>query len=139
MFPGVLFLSEQTMDMKRHIYLEDIPLEEARAALQAALADADMWRPLGVETVLVAEANGRITAEAIWAKLSSPHYHASAMDGFAVRAKDTEAATETNPVHLTLWESWDELPEGMMVAHPVNTGHAMPPWANAVVMIEHTQ
>ncbi|HID53768.1 MAG TPA: molybdopterin biosynthesis protein [Anaerolineae bacterium] len=127
------------MDMKRHIYLEDIPLEEARAALQAALADADMWRPLGVETVLVAEANGRITAEAIWAKLSSPHYHASAMDGFAVRAKDTEAATETNPVHLTLWESWDELPEGMMVAHPVNTGHAMPPWANAVVMIEHTQ
>lgn len=125
--------------MKRHIYLEDIPLEEARAALQAALADADMWRPLGVETVLVAEANGRITAEAIWAKLSSPHYHASAMDGFAVRAKDTEAATETNPVCLTLWESWDEPPEGMSAAHPVNTGNAMPPWANAVVMIEHTQ
>ncbi len=125
--------------MKRHIYLEDIPLEEARAAFQEALAAADMWRPLGVETVSVAEANGRVTAEAIWAKLSSPHYHASAMDGFAVRARDTEAATETHPVRLTLWESWEEPPDGMRAAHPVNTGHAMPPWANAVVMIEHTQ
>ena len=42
---------------------------------------------LGVESIPLDEhALGRVTAEPIWAKISSPHYHASAMDGFAVRA-----------------------------------------------------
>jgi putative molybdopterin biosynthesis protein len=125
--------------MKRNIYLEDIPLEEARAALDAALAEVGQRAPLGVETVPVAQANGRVTAAAVWAKLSAPHYHASAMDGYAVRARDTETATETKPVTLTLAESWEDIPAGTRPAQAVNTGHALPAWANAVVMIEHTQ
>jgi len=125
--------------MKRHIYLEDIPLEEARDALYAALEEAGQRGPLAVETIPVAAANGRITAAAVWAKLSAPHYHASAMDGYAVRARDTAAATETNPVTLELAESWENIPAGVSPAQAVNTGHALPHWANAVVMIEHTQ
>ncbi len=115
--------------MKRHIYLEDIPLDEARAALTAVLQSHNLWQPLGMETIPVTAANGRITAAAVWAKISSPHYHASAMDGYAVRAQDTHGAMETHPLRLPLVEG---------VAQPVNTGHALPAWANAVIMIEHT-
>ncbi len=125
--------------MKRHIYLEDIPLDEAQAALRTALEAADLWRPLGSETIPVAEANGRLTATAVFAKLSAPHYHASAMDGYAMRAQDTVGASETTPLTLNLIDK-DTPPDS--VTRPiqaVNTGHPLPDWANAVVMIEHTE
>jgi putative molybdopterin biosynthesis protein len=126
--------------MKRHVYLEDIPLDEALAVFAQALADVGLWQPLGMEEVLVAQANGRVTAVPVWAKLSSPHYHASAMDGYAVRAEDSVRATETNPVQLTLVDAFDEQSDGdLRPAKAVNTGHPLPAWANAVVMIEHTQ
>ena len=125
--------------MKRHIYLEDIPLDQAQEVFQTALQAADQWRPLTAETIPLQEANGRITAAAVYAKLSSPHYHASAMDGYALRAQDSVGALETSPLQLTLIDK-NESPAGVM--HPtvaVNTGHPLPAWANAVVMIEHTQ
>ncbi|MCA9956186.1 MAG: hypothetical protein KC434_15765, partial [Anaerolineales bacterium] len=125
--------------MKRNVYLEDIPLDEAQAAFQAALQAAGWWQPLEAEEIPVAQANGRITARAVWAKISSPHYHASAMDGYALRAQDSEGATETQPLLFTLVENWDTPPTEPRPIRPVNTGHPLPPWANAVVMIEHTQ
>lgn len=126
--------------MERHIYLEDIPLDEAWAAWRAALTAAGLWQPLDMEEVPLAEANGRTTAAAIWARLSSPHYHASAMDGFAVRAQDSHTASETNPVRLTLVEDFDPAANpDLRPAKAVNTGHPLPAWANSVVMIEHTQ
>ncbi|MCI0398280.1 MAG: molybdopterin biosynthesis protein [Chloroflexi bacterium] len=125
--------------MNRKIYLEDIPLDEAWTAFTTALEVAGLWRPLPPRTIPLAEAGGRVTAGAVWARLSSPHYHASAMDGYAVRARDTEGATETNPVHLVLVEPGTEEPKVERPAQAVNTGHPLPLWANAVVMIEHTQ
>jgi putative molybdopterin biosynthesis protein len=124
--------------MARKIYLEDIPLEEAWAAFMAALEAVGLWRSLPSEVVTVAEASGRLTAEAVWARLSAPHYHASAMDGYAVRAEDTVEATETNPIRLTLLEADGGEVTVDRPALPVNTGHPLPPWANAVIMIEHT-
>lgn len=125
--------------MKRHIYLEDIPLDDARRALREALETIGRWGPLGTETLPLSQANGRVTAEAVWARLSSPNYHASAMDGYALRAADTVGATETAPLTLDLIEPGEE-PEGRgRVAQPVNTGHPLPSWANAVVMIENVQ
>lgn len=125
--------------MKRHIYLEDIPLEEAQAAFAAALQEAGLAGPLPAESVPVSQAAGRVTAEAMWARLSSPHYHASAMDGYAVRAKDTVGATETAPVQLELITSEDDVERSRRPAQAVNTGHPLPRWANAVIMIEHTE
>ncbi len=125
--------------MKRNVYLEDIPLDEAKTVFQAALQAADWWQPLAAEEIAVAQANGRITANAIWAKISSPHYHASAMDGYALRAKDSEGATETQPLQFTLVENWDVPPDEQRPIRAVNTGHPLPPWTNAIVMIEHTQ
>jgi putative molybdopterin biosynthesis protein len=125
--------------MKRNIYLEDIPLNEAQAVLHDALADAGLWQPLPVEIIPVSQANGRFTGTAVWAKISAPHYHASAMDGYALHAQDSEGATETNPVRLTLVDSPEDAERVKKPAQAVNTGHPMPAWANAVVMIEHTQ
>src|SRR5512139_1487696 len=112
------------------VYLHDIPLPEAQARLKQALLDADLWRVLGIETIPLDEnALGRVTAEAIWAKISSPHYHASAMDGFAVRAGKTNGALPSQPVTL---------PVGPEAAY-VDTGDPLPEWANAVIPIENVE
>ncbi|HVO68398.1 MAG TPA: molybdopterin biosynthesis protein [Aggregatilineaceae bacterium] len=113
----------------RNVYLEDIPLDEARTRLEMALREVGHWEALPGETVPLTEALGRITAGPVWAKLSSPHYHASAMDGYAVRAVDTLNATETRPLVLKVGEQ----------VYPVNTGDPLPPDTNAVIMIENVQ
>jgi putative molybdopterin biosynthesis protein len=114
---------------ERNIYLEDIPMDEARARLQAALEAHGKNAPLPGERVGLDDAIGRVTAEPVWAKISSPHYHASAMDGYAVRVADTLGATETRPIRLRVPEQ----------AYPLNTGAPIPEAYNAVIMIEYTQ
>jgi putative molybdopterin biosynthesis protein len=111
------------------VYLEDIPVDEARRLLETALREAGRWDALPGESVPLKTALGRITAEPVWAKLSAPHYHAAAMDGYAVRAEDTLNATETRPLMLNVSEQ----------AHPVNTGDPLPADTNAVIMIEDVQ
>jgi putative molybdopterin biosynthesis protein len=131
---------EQLMG-KRQVYLEDIALDEAWRRFNQALAttrlDADLLA--ATDCVPVADALGRVTAAPIWARLSSPHYHASAMDGYAVRATDTAGATETTPIRLSLVEDDQAEPAAQRPAQPVNTGHPLPPWANAVIMVENVQ
>jgi len=124
---------------KRSVYLHDIPMDEARAAFRAALEEAGLWGPFPGEDVPLSEAAGRVTAEPVWAAVSAPHYHASAMDGYAVRSRDTQGASETQPVTLQTVEDDADLERNARPAKPVNTGHAMPSWANAVIMIEHVQ
>jgi putative molybdopterin biosynthesis protein len=85
---------------------------------------------LGAESIPLDEnALGRVTAEPIWAKISSPHYHASAMDGFAVRAVATNGALPSKPITLQMG------PE----AQYVDTGDPLPDWANAVIPIENVE
>lgn len=116
------------MPDERNVYLEDVPIEAAKKALLDALTAFGKAGPLSGERVPVREALGRVTAEPVIARLSSPHYHAAAMDGFAVRAADTVGATETRPLTLA--------PEAIKV---VNTGAALPPMFDAVIMIENVQ
>jgi putative molybdopterin biosynthesis protein len=112
------------------VYLHDIPLSQAQSRLREALQDADLWRVLSVEPILLDEnALGRVTAEPIWAEISSPHYHASAMDGFALRAVSTNGAMPSAPVTLFIG------PE----AQYVDTGDPLPEWANAVIPIENVE
>lgn len=114
---------------RRHYYLEDIPLDEAERRFAAALEAAGGLSHPPAETIPLAEAAGRITAAPIWAMISAPHYHAAAMDGIAVRAADTVGATEANPLRLQLGQT----------ARWVDTGDALPPEADAVIMAEHVQ
>jgi putative molybdopterin biosynthesis protein len=113
----------------RNTYLTDIPLNEAIKRFHDAIDQAGKLQPLETEIISVNSAHGRITSEPIWAKRSAPHYHASAMDGYAVLASDTVDATETRPVQLTLGAQ----------AVAVNTGAPLPTQANAVIMVEHVQ
>ena len=112
------------------VYLHDIPLPQAQERLRQALQEADLWRPLGSESIPLDEnALGRVTAEPIWAKISSPHYHASAMDGFAVRAVTTNGALPSKPITLEIGSE----------AQYVDTGDPLPGWANAVIPIENVE
>jgi len=111
---------------KRRYYLSDIPLSEAIKRFHEALERSDALKPMSAETVALDEARGRITAEPVWAKISSPHYDASAMDGVAVRSKETIGATETAPMRLKLGDQ----------AVWVDTGAPMPEGFDAVIMVE---
>src|SRR5919108_2272129 len=117
------------------VYLHDIPLPEAQARLKQTLQDAGLWRVLGEETIpLDEQALGRVTAESIWARMSSPHYHASAMDGFAVKAEETNGAQPSAPIRLSAGGQ-----DASLQAQYVDTGDPLPDWANAVIPIENVE
>jgi putative molybdopterin biosynthesis protein len=112
------------------IYLHDIPLPEAQKRLKQALKEAGLWKILSVEEIPLSEnASGRVLAEPIWAKISSPHYHASAMDGFAVRARETEGAIPSSPISLVYHRQ----------TVYIDTGDPLPAWADAVIPIENVE
>jgi molybdopterin molybdotransferase/putative molybdopterin biosynthesis protein len=115
--------------MARKRYLKKTPLTEARALF---LSTVDPAR-LAAEKIPVEDALDRITAEPVFAKISSPHYHASAMDGICVRAEDTFGATEFVGKQLTRASS--NAPGANVFAY-IDTGNSLPAWANAVIMIE---
>jgi len=114
---------------QRRYYLEDVPLDEALSRFNSALDAAGGMKPTPSERIALHEARGRVTAQPVWARLSSPHYHAAAMDGAAIRSEATAGASEKTPVRLRIGEE----------AQWVDTGMPLPPGFDAVVMIENIQ
>lgn len=112
--------------MSSSVYLHDVPLPEAWRRFLEALESVGRFSAVPAESVPLAEALGRVTAEPVWARLSSPHYHAAAMDGYALRSESTRGANDRTPVELQLGSQ----------ALYVDTGDALPEWADAVVPIE---
>ena len=112
--------------MSESPFVHDLPAAEATAAWAGARDRAGCPTRVEAVTVPVGEALGRVTAEPVWARLSSPDYDAAAMDGIAVRAGDTFGASESTPLVLD--------PDGFDV---VDTGDPMPAGRDAVVMREH--
>ncbi len=112
------------MKTSRHIYLQMKSLEEAQAVFFDRLSYGQFLQP---ETIAAREAAGRVTAEPVFARFSSPNYHAAAMDGIAVRAETTFGTTVDRPKDLRIGKD----------AFFVNTGHMMPEGTDAVIMIEH--
>ena len=115
--------------MARKRYLKKTPLVAARAMF-LSLVDPER---VGIDEIPVDDALDRITAEPVFARISSPHYHASAMDGICVRAEDTFGATEFAGKTLRL--AGTGTPDAAAFQY-VDTGNALPSWANAVIMIE---
>ena len=114
------------MATKRNVYLNMKPLDEAR---QILFGHFPAVGTMPAETVSPPDAVGRILAEPVTAKVSSPNFHAAAMDGVAVKAEDTFGASETRPRELQVGSQ----------ARFLNTGHVMPPDTDAVIMIENIQ
>ncbi|WP_321404946.1 molybdopterin biosynthesis protein [Maridesulfovibrio sp.] len=108
----------------RNIYLKTIPVHEA---VKAAMENLDREALVQTETIPVHEALGRVTAEAVIARCSSPTYHSAAMDGYAVKSDTTFTAREGQP--LLLKKGTDCI--------AVNTGNPLPDGMDAIIMIEH--
>jgi len=116
----------EALVLDKKIYLENTPLDEAIKKWTDKLIKRGIYKPLEGETINVSDSLGRITAEAVFAKISSPFYHSSAMDGYAVRFIDTIGASEVLPVHL-------KIPEQAIY---VTTGEPIPEGFDAVIMVE---
>lgn len=105
----------------RNIYIGNIDVDKAMKQYYNRLN----LKP-NYEEISILDSIGRITFEAVHANTSSPNYNAAAMDGIAVRAKDTYGASESTP--KVLEESKDFL--------YVNTGNPVVSPYDAVIMIE---
>lgn len=68
-------------------FLTNVPLEQALNEYKKLLSQNGFG--CAQEKIPVTESCGRITSHAVYAHICAPHYHASAMDGIALRAKDT--------------------------------------------------
>ncbi|WAL66250.1 molybdopterin molybdotransferase MoeA [Amycolatopsis cynarae] len=91
----------------------------------------------------LADCAGLVLAEDVPAGVSLPPFDNSAMDGYAVRAVDVASASQDRPVELPVAE---DIPAGRTdvpvllpgTAHRIMTGAPLPPGADSVVMVEHT-
>ncbi|ACX52056.1 molybdenum cofactor synthesis domain protein [Ammonifex degensii KC4] len=113
--------------MQRNVYLEEKPLPEAQEGYLNFLREKGalkLKRP--PEKISAQTACGRVTAAPVFARLSHPHFHQAAMDGYAVKAALTFGASELSPRRLTLG----------VEAFPVDTGDVLPEGTDAVIMVE---
>jgi Molybdopterin biosynthesis enzyme len=96
------------------------------------------------EPVLLNEAVNRILAEDCVAKMDVPPFNRAAMDGYAVKAKDTFGAGQFKP---KVFKIIGELHAGEIPAKKIksgecvqiSTGAVMPEGADAVMMVEDTE
>lgn len=118
------------MTIKRNIYLNMKSIEDAKKILFQnfpASSSNNKKADITIEEINSVDALGRVLAEPAVAALSSPNFHAAAMDGIAVDAKSTFGANDESPKQLITGKDvfW------------INTGHVMPDGTNAVIMVEH--
>jgi len=109
--------------MEQNMYLYNRTWQEVLKQMQESLQDDCFPKN---ELLDVRAALGRVTGETIRARRSSPHYSASAMDGYALRAEDTFGLNERNPRWFALGSETVQ----------VDTGDPLPDGMNAVLMWE---
>ncbi len=109
------------------------PLVSIEHALNAILAHS---LELGVERVPLTDSLDRVLAEDVYAPAPVPPFPASAKDGYAVIAADT------SPMRVLLGEQMagriDDLRVEPGAVVQIMTGAAIPPGADAVIMVEDT-
>ena len=103
----------------------EVPLDEARERWLSELHFLRALHRVDSEEIPAAEASGRVTSQPVTAQISSPHYYAAAIDGMALRSRDTVGATPESPRALRLG----------MDGTFVDTGSALPEDFDAVVPI----
>lgn len=115
-----------------------IDIEEAREKIRQVV------KILAPEKINILDSLGLVLAEDVVATDDIPPFDNSAMDGYAVIAEDTEAASENSPVTLKVIE---DLPAGCVPqkrvapgeATRIMTGAPLPAGADAVVIVERTR
>ena len=99
---------------------------------------------LKMETVKLSEAYGKCLAEDIYAEENIPDFRRATVDGYAVKASDTQGAGESVPVFLSVV---DEISIGKPALREIKngecayvpTGGMIPDGADAMVMVEYTE
>ncbi|HIZ37320.1 MAG TPA: molybdopterin molybdotransferase MoeA [Candidatus Ruania gallistercoris] len=117
------------------------PAPRTVAEHQAAVAA--LTGPLPPRTLPLAEAAGCVLAADVTSRTPIPLFDNSAMDGYAVHAADLAGASTARPVTLPVVA---DLPAGATAAPTIApgsvarimTGAPMPPGADAIVPVEHT-
>lgn len=94
-------------------------------------------RTVETERVPLDRVYRRVLREDVSAAVDLPPFDNSAVDGFAVVAKDTQGASKERPVTLTIGEGQARVVLGTAVK--TMTGCPIPPGADAMVMVEDTQ
>ena len=112
------------------------PDEARRILLEAEPGETEK-----IETV---RARARVLAEDLYSRVDLPHFHRAAMDGYAVRAKDTFGASASLPAYLKLAGTVEMGKEATRPAEKgeairISTGGMLPPESDAVVMVEYTE
>ena len=99
--------------------------------------------PVATEPIPSVTGRARVLAEDLCSAVDLPHFNRAAMDGYAVKAKDTFGASQSLPAYLKLAgivemgkEAAQPLASGE--AFRISTGGMMPPESDAVVMVEYT-
>jgi putative molybdopterin biosynthesis protein len=126
--------------VKQAQFLDVIGLDRAHRVLHEHLR----LETLGIESVRLQGARGRVLAEDILAQVDVPGFDRSNVDGFAVRAEDVGNASDASPAILNL--NPEVLTPGVRpactilpgTATMIATGGMIPRGADAVVMVEHT-
>ena len=119
-------------------FADVISLDAARAILDATGTPME-----NVETIMLSESNGRVLAADVIAQGDVPPFSRAGMDGYAVRARDTQGASRSTPRLLkkigTLYTGQaSALTVGDGECVEISTGAPIPSGADAVVMVEET-
>ncbi|MGV8147294.1 MAG: molybdopterin biosynthesis protein [Alkaliphilus sp.] len=107
------------MKFDRNVYLSNIDLNDAKEKMLEKFA-AKLQKPK-TEILTVDDALGRITYKSVFAKISSPYFNASAMDGISVIAKKTIGADERNPIILKINQDFIYVDTGDVINNPFDS------------------
>ncbi|MCU0859953.1 MAG: molybdopterin-binding protein [Thermoplasmata archaeon] len=116
-----------------------IQLDEAMRIIESKTVAVDE-----TEVLPLVAASDRVCAEDVVSRISVPPFSRAAMDGYAVRARDTFGASKASPVRLTIRErlyagSVPKKAIGKGECSEIATGAMLPKGADAVVMVEDTE
>jgi molybdopterin molybdotransferase len=100
--------------------------------------------PLESEEIETIHARGRVLAQDLYSQVDLPHFHRAAMDGYALRAKDSFGASASLPAYLRVVGTIEmgreaKLSIGAGEAARISTGGMLPADCDAVVMVEYTE
>lgn len=111
---------------------------------EEVIRDIQSFKPMPEELISLEEGLNRILSQPVTAPEDFPQFPRATMDGFAVRAKDTFGASESQPalLHVVGEVRMGEEPTGSLgpaQAMRVATGGMLPDGADAVLMLEHAE
>lgn len=135
------FLARLAQASRQEQFLTVVTREEASARFRAEVPHVAM----GAESISLQAALGRVLAADIASPIDVPPFDRALVDGFAIRAADTQGATDGDARRLIL--NHEILACGVAprfavaagTATPIATGGVLPRGADAVIMVEQTE